>query len=72
MAHFTIAVKESKNNCDYFTLTAFGQNAVFVDKYVKQGRTVFVEGYVKNNNYEVDGVKKYDFDFIVNKIENGG
>ncbi|MCD7777352.1 MAG: hypothetical protein LUH47_02465 [Clostridiales bacterium] len=33
---------------------------------------MFVEGYVKNNNYEIDGVKKYDFDFIVNKIENGG
>jgi single-stranded DNA-binding protein len=70
VAHFTVAVKRNRSKeCDYFTLTAFDNTALFVDKYIKKGSELTVKAYIINNNYEKDGKKYYDYDFIVTEIE---
>lgn len=72
VSHFTIAVqRDFSDTADFFTLTAFNAQAAFVKKYIKKGTKVFVKAKIQNNNYEKDGIKRYDFDFIVENIELG-
>lgn len=70
VAHFSLSAKRDYSSVtDYFTFTAFGNKAVFVKEKIHKGMKVFVRSKVQNNNYEKDGKKYYDFDFIVDEIE---
>lgn len=54
---------------DWFQLTAFGATATFVEKYVKKGGLYFIEGEIRNNNYEKDGKTVYSDQYIINSIQ---
>ena len=59
----------NKDVTDFFKCTAFGKTAEFVEKYIKKGTKVVVEGTVQNDNYEKDGVKHYVTQIIIESIE---
>ena len=75
VARFNIAVdrryKDSNGNypTDFFNLVSFGHTAEFVEKYLKKGTKVVVEGEIWNNNYEKDGKKIYQDQLIANNVE---
>lgn len=43
----------------WHSVCAFGQPADFIEKSVKQGDTVWVEGSIRTRSYEHDGSKRY-------------
>lgn len=71
VANFSIAVSRKfvkpgeERQSDFFNLTAFGKTAEFISKYFAKGSKILVECRIQNRTYEVDGVKKYATDFIV-------
>ena len=55
---------------DFFNCTAFGKTGEFVEKYLRKGIKVVIEGELQNNNYEdKNGTKHYSVQIIVNQIE---
>lgn len=75
IAKFSLAVdrryqKGGEKETDFFNCTAFGKQAEFVDKYLKQGTKVLVTGRVQNDNYtNKEGQKVYSVQIIVEEIE---
>ena len=43
--------------------------ANFVDKYVKKGSSVYVEGKIRTRDYEKEGIKRFVTEIIAEKIE---
>lgn len=75
IARYSIAVdrryKDQNGNypTDFFNLTSFGNTASFVEKYLKKGTKIVVEGEIRNNNYEKDGKTVYSEQIIANNVE---
>lgn len=76
IANFRMAVdrpfvrKDDEEKADFFSCTAFGKRAEFVEDYLKKGVKVLVTGRLQNDNYtNRDGDKVYAMKIIVNNIE---
>lgn len=75
IARFSIAVdrrfkREGDPEADFFSCNAFGKTAEFVERYLKKGTKVTLDGRMENNNYtNKEGQKVYDNRVIVNEIE---
>ena len=75
IASFSIAVnrkfkREGEPEADFFNCTAFGKQAEFVEKYLKQGTKVVLAGRVQNNNYtNKEGQKVFGVQIMVEEIE---
>ena len=75
VARFSIAVdrrfkREGDPEADFFNCTAFGKQGEFVEKYLRKGTKILMEGEVRNDNYtDKDGRKVYGFNFVANSIE---
>jgi single-strand DNA-binding protein len=72
---FSLAVdrrfkREGQPDADFFNVTAFGKLGEFVEKYLKQGTKIVVEGSMQNNNYtNKEGQKVYGFQVVASSIE---
>ena len=72
---FSIAVdrrfkREGEPDADFFDCTTFGKQAEFVEKYLRKGTKVLVEGEIQNDNYtNKDGNMVYSVRVIANNIE---
>lgn len=73
---FSIAVdRRFKRNgdeqtADFFNCTAFGKQGEFVEKYLRKGTKVLVEGELRNDNYtNKNGEKVYSMNIVTNNIE---
>lgn len=76
IARFTIAVdrrfkKEGQPDADFFNgCTAFGKLGEFVEKYLKKGTKIVLEGELQNNNYtNKEGKMVYDYRIVCSSIE---
>lgn len=76
IARFSLAVDRrirragDQTNTDFFNCTAFGKQAEFVEKYLKQGTKILLTGRVQNDNYTGrDGTKVYSVQIIVEEME---
>ena len=61
--------REGQPEADFFNCTAFGKTGEFVEKYLRKGTKVVLDGEIQNDNYEKDGVKHYSTQIIINQIE---
>jgi single-strand DNA-binding protein len=61
--------REGHPAADFFKCTGFGKTAEFIEKYIRKGTKVVVEGTVQNDNYEKDGVKHYQDKVIIQSVE---
>ena len=69
---FGIAVNRpfSKDETDFFNVTAWGATAEFVCKYFDKGRRALIEGRLQTSNYtDKDGNKRTGFDIIADSVE---
>lgn len=75
IAKFTLAVerrmkKEGEQNADFINCVAFGKTGEFIEKYIRKGYKVFVEGRWQTGSYtNKDGNKVYTHDCAVENIE---
>ena len=75
VGRFSIAVdrrfkREGEPDADFFDCTVFGKQAEFVEKYLKKGTKIVLEGSVQNNNYtNKDGQKVYGTRIVVDSVE---
>lgn len=75
VAKFTLAVdrrtkKEGEQSADFISCTAFKKTAEFVEKYVKKGTKIAVEGRWQTGSYtNKDGVKIYTNDCVLEAVE---
>lgn len=75
IARFSLAVdrkfkRQGEPEADFFNCTAFGKQAEFVEKYLKQGIKMLIVGRVQNNNYtNKDGQMVYSVQILVDEME---
>ena len=76
IARFSLAVDRrykkqgDETTADFFNCTAFGKQAEFVEKYLKQGTKILVTGRIQNDNYtNKDGQKVYSVQIIIEEME---
>lgn len=70
MAVSRIGAKENEIQADFIPCVAFGKMAERLQKYVKKGQQIYVEGPLRNNNYEdKDGKKVYGFQMNIQYME---
>lgn len=51
--------KEIPDRTDWHTIVVWGGLAKVIEKYVKKGSPIYVEGKIRYRNYEKDGVKHW-------------
>ena len=75
IARFSLAVdrrfkRQGEPDADFFNCTAFGRQAEFVEKYLKQGTKILLSGRVQNDNYtNKEGQKVYSVQIIAEEME---
>ena len=75
IARFSLAVdrrfkRQGDAEADFFNCTAFGRQAEFVEKYLKQGTKILLTRRVQNDNYtNRNGEKVYSVQIIAEEIE---
>ena len=75
IARFSLAVdrrfkRQGEPEADFFNCTAFGKQAEFVEKYLKQGTKILLSGRVQNDNYtNKEGQKVYSVQIMIEEIE---
>ncbi len=75
IARFSLAIdrrfkRQGEPEADFFNCTAFGRQAEFVEKYLKQGTKILLTGRVQNDNYtNKNGEKVYSVQIIAEEIE---
>lgn len=73
---FSIAVNRrfgakdgSQPQADFFNVTAWRQNAEFVNKYFRKGSSIFVVGTLQNRSWtDQNGVKHYATDVVADEV----
>ena len=72
---FSLAVdrrfkREGQPTADFFSVVSFGKQAEFVEKYLRKGTKIVLEGEMQNDNYtDKDGKMVYGFKVIASSIE---
>lgn len=75
IARYTLAVdrrkaKNEEQSTDFIGCVAFGRNAEFAEKYLKQGIKIVVTGRIQTGSYtNKDGYKVYTTDVIAEEQE---
>ena len=75
VANFRIAVdrrfkRDGEQDADFFLITALGKQGEFVEKYLRKGTKILMEGEIRNNNYtNKDGVMVYQNQIVATSIE---
>ena len=75
VARFNFAVnrrfkRDEDPEADFFQCVAFGKIAETLEKCsVGKGTKLLLDGEMRNNNYEKDGVKHYGMQVVVNSFE---
>lgn len=72
VARFTIAIDSGygdNKRTDFPSIVVFGNMAEVVEKYLKKGSQVAVQGRLQTGSYEKDGVRHYTTDIIASNIK---
>ena len=75
---FTIAInrpkqKDKEQQSDFINIVVWRNTAEFVSKYFTKGKTIIVEGALRNNNYtDSNGVKHYTIEVHADNVSFGG
>ena len=71
VARYSLAVdrrfkREGEPTADFFNCVAFGRNAEFAERYLRQGTKIVISGNLQTRNYtSKDGAKVYTVDIII-------
>lgn len=59
---------EKQTKTEWHRIIGFGKIAEIIDKYVKKGDTVYIEGKIQTRSYEKDGATLYTTEIVAEKI----
>ena len=63
-------ISDGEQNADFFGCVAFGRNAEFAEKYLRQGTKIVLTGRIQTGSYtNRDGQKVYTTDIVVEEQE---
>ncbi len=54
----------SHKQTEWHRVTAFGKLAEICGEYLRKGRLVYIEGRLRNDTWEQDGVKRYSYEIV--------
>ena len=60
---------EPKENTEWHNIVVWRQLADFVEKYVKKGSQLYIEGKLRTRSYEQNGVKKYVTEVVADTLQ---
>ena len=60
-----------REDVEYHNVVVFGKMAELVTQYLNKGSGVFVEGRLRTNSWEQDGVKKYRTEIVADRVQFG-
>jgi len=69
---FSIAVgwkTKDKEGAEWVNITAFGKLAEICNKYLMKGSQVFIQGRMKTDEYEKDGIKRYSTKIVADRMQ---
>ena len=78
VANVTIATGESwkdrntgeqQERTEWHRVVFFSRLAEIVEQYLKKGAKVYVEGSLRTNSWEKDGIKRYTTEIIANEMQ---
>lgn len=71
VANFTLANSDwDKDNAEFFDVACWDKTAEYVEKYMKKGNKVLVQGSFSNEKYQdKDGNNRHHFRITANTIE---
>lgn len=77
VASFSLATSESykdktgekKEITDWHNITAFGYIADIIQKYIKKGSLIYVEGKLRTRSWEKDGVTRYTTEILADSVK---
>lgn len=56
---------------DYHNITVFGKQAENCAKYLHKGNSAYIEGSLRTNSWEKDGVKHYRTEIVAERVQFG-
>jgi single-strand DNA-binding protein len=59
---------ERQEKTEWHSVVLWGKRAEALSKFLKKGRTIYVEGRIQTRSYEKDGVKRYATDINAQQI----
>ena len=71
VARFTLAVdrKGKEKAADFISCVSFGKTAEFIEKYIRKGTKIAVEGRIQTGSYNKNGEKVYTTDVVIEQVE---
>ena len=66
--NYTAKTGEKVSNTEWHNIVAWRGLAEVVEKYVKKGSQLYIEGRLRTNSYEKDGVKHYATEIIADTL----
>lgn len=77
VANFSVATTEKYTNksgekvenTEWHNIAVFGKLADVVEKYVKKGQHIYIEGKIKTRSWEKDGSKHYTTEIVLNGFD---
>lgn len=75
IGRFSIAVdrrfkRDGQPSADFFNVVAFGKLGEFVEKYLRKGTKILLDGEIQNDNYtNKEGQMVYGMRIVANQIE---
>ncbi len=60
-----------QESTDFHNVTVFGKQAENCAKYLAKGASAYVEGSLRTNSWEKDGVKQYRTEIIADRVQFG-
>ncbi len=66
--NYTSKTGEKVSNTEWHNIVAWRGLAEVIEKYVKKGSQLYIEGRLRTNSYEKDGVKHYATEIIADTM----
>lgn len=66
--NFTIAESLGRDKSQWWNCTAFDKPAELIAQYYSKGDNVSLQGWLQQQEYEKDGVKKLSYSLVVNNF----
>lgn len=67
--HYKDKNGEKKTNTEWHNIVAFRNVADIIERFVKKGSTIYIEGRLRTREYESNGQKRYVTEVIADSIQ---
>jgi len=66
---YTDKAGEKQERTEWHRVTAWGKLAEICGQYLHKGRLIFIEGRLRNDTWEQDGVKRYSYEIVADEMK---